>query len=426
MTGPVDVPAERTYFGGQLLAFADRVESENVPGSLDGLFARHVLGEGTSIRWHVEPQLDEWLKTNAGRLESHSALAVLGYLVGQRPAWLPVVSDVLVNGLERLVGRDPYPADRITPMYSAGIVLGLYLAARAVRDRVPGFLDWLRKSFDHRLREPNELWIDLMQRHVLAELTGEPAKVSDLAAMTDNALVAAFYLLASGTSVTRETPEDLHVAKRRAMLAFLRADPAHLEVRHAALWLHFAEAVAATSADQLVVSVPQVSQVLSRFPPAMKRWVWDPSHHKDPKRWRVDAEREVQAILWVMLRAVFDDVVDEENLPKLGHSAYRADFALPRLGLLVEVKYVRTKHHFKDVEQEVIIDSIGYLKDSERYREVIVFIYDDSCSTEHHDETRRALIDLPGITDVIIVSRPGAIPSAAERAAVPPSDPSAP
>ncbi|MEU7474391.1 hypothetical protein AB0A63_00290 [Lentzea sp. NPDC042327] len=32
---------------------------------------------------------------------------------------------------------------------------------------------------------------------------------------------------------------------------------------------------------------------------------------------------------------------------------------------------MRTKHHFTDVEQEVMIDAIGYLKDSERYREVV-------------------------------------------------------
>jgi len=42
-----------------------------------------------------------------------------------------------------------------------------------------------------------------------------------------------------------------------------------------------------------------------------------------------------------MLRPVFDDLVDEETLRKLGHSTYRADFAIPSLGLLIEVKYAR-------------------------------------------------------------------------------------
>lgn len=418
MTGPDDATTGQLLFSTQLRVFQRWIDTENTPGSLHGMFARQVLGDGTSIRWHVEPDLDAWLKANVSRLEDAPALAVLGYVATAQPTRLPVFADVLVHGLEGLAGRDPYPGDRVTPLYSAGIVLGLHLAARAVQDRVPRFLSWLQKALNHPMREPNDPWLDLMHQHVLAELTGEPASLPALAGLADHALVAAFYLLASGTGVARDTPEELRAAQQRAMHAFLRTDPADLEVRHAALWLNFAEAVATASADQLVISVPQVSQVLRRFPPAMKRWVWDSAELKDPKWWRVDAEREVQAILWVMLRAVFDDVVDEENLPKLGHSAYRADFALPSLGLFIEVKFVRSKSDFKDVEQEVIIDSVGYLKDNERYREIIVFIYDDSCSTEHHDETRRALIDLPGIADVIIVSRPGVLPPADERKAV--------
>lgn len=46
-----------------------------------------------------------------------------------------------------------------------------------------------------------------------------------------------------------------------------------------------------------------------------------------------------------MLRAVFGDVAGEE-LPKLGYSAYCADFAL-----LIEVEYVRSENHLKEVDQ---------------------------------------------------------------------------
>jgi hypothetical protein len=37
---------------------------------------------------------------------------------------------------------------------------------------------------------------------------------------------------------------------------------------------------------------------------------------------------------------------------------------------------------------------------------LIVFIYDDSASVQEHDTTRRALVQIPGIIDVVIVSRP--------------------
>jgi hypothetical protein len=74
---------------------------------------------------------------------------------------------------------------------------------------------------------------------------------------------------------------------------------------------------------------------------------------------------------------------------------------------LIEVKYARQPGDFKTIEQEVMIDSIAYLKGVDRYRELIVFIYDEAGAAEHYDLTRRALLQLAGVTDVIIVTRPG-------------------
>ena len=57
----------------------------------------------------------------------------------------------------------------------------------------------------------------------------------------------------------------------------------------------------------------------------MKRWRWDADELQRPIRWPVTQEREVQDILWLILRSYFPDVVDEDALPKLGHSTYKAD-----------------------------------------------------------------------------------------------------
>jgi hypothetical protein len=35
-----------------------------------------------------------------------------------------------------------------------------------------------------------------------------------------------------------------------------------------------------------------------------------------------------------------------------------------------------------------------------------VLIYDDSASVQEHDTTRQALLEIPGVVDVVIVSRP--------------------
>jgi hypothetical protein len=111
---------------------------------------------------------------------------------------------------------------------------------------------------------------------------------------------------------------------------------------------------------------------------------------KDPIRWQVEAEREVQDILWVMLRPYFEDLVYEDPLPKVGHSSYRTDFGVPSLRLLIEVKYARKAVAFKELEKEVMEDSIANLANTDRYDRIIVFIYDDSSSSEHHATTRRA------------------------------------
>jgi hypothetical protein len=118
-----------------------------------------------------------------------------------------------------------------------------------------------------------------------------------------------------------------------------------------------------------------------------------------------------------MLRSTFDNVVDEDTLSKFGHSSYRADFGLPRLGVLIEVKYAYKGADFKKIENEVMIDSIAYLKNTDRYKEIIVFIYDESGSVEHHDLTRRTLLELDGVTDVVVASRPGILPVPTRKAA---------
>ncbi|HTU74503.1 MAG TPA: hypothetical protein VMG38_13390 [Trebonia sp.] len=86
-----------------------------------------------------------------------------------------------------------------------------------------------------------------------------------------------------------------------------------------------------------------------------------------------------------ILRPVFDDLVAEEVLPMLGYSTYRADFGIPSLGILIEVKYVRKGSDFKEIEKQVLEDSVAYLNGVTAYKEIVVFIYDDSASVQEHD-----------------------------------------
>ena len=55
-------------------------------------------------------------------------------------------------------------------------------------------------------------------------------------------------------------------------------------------------------------------------------------------------------------------------------------------------------------------DSIAYLRGTSRYKEIVVFIYDESASVQEHNITAAPLRGLDGITDVVIVSRPSLLP----------------
>ena len=149
-----------------------------------------------------------------------------------------------------------------------------------------------------------------------------------------------------------------------------------------------------------------VSRLLAQFESCLRRWRWDGQHLKAPVRWPIRGEREVQDNLWAILRAVFDDIEDEDMLPKFGDSSYRADFGIPSLGRLIEAKFARSAADFKSIEKEVLQDLVPYLRLPERYGKVLVFIYDDSCSLQAHDITARSLRSVAGIADVVIVSRP--------------------
>jgi hypothetical protein len=148
-----------------------------------------------------------------------------------------------------------------------------------------------------------------------------------------------------------------------------------------------------------------VATVLQNFEPALKRWRWDSDDLQKPIRWPITQEREVQDILWLILRSYFPEVVDEDALPKLGHSTYKADFGIASLKLIIEAKFASSKDDFKKIEKEMQEDSVPYLRDL-RYQSLIVFIYDDSASVQEHDTTRRALLEIPGMIEVVIVSRP--------------------
>jgi hypothetical protein len=397
---------------GQLSGLARRLVEGNVPGSLDGLMAHHVLaGISVPFEWNVDPFVNSWITVHADRLDEAPNLAALGFGLAHFSAGAtPRLLDLTCRGLRRLMQRDPFQGDRLSFLYDMRQATGIRLAVAAVSPQIPEAADWLRATLRDPRRHTAECNDELVAGHTLAALGCDPAHITDTAAMAPRELATVSWMIAAGTARLADPLVSARELERVVLAEALRCNPRELRIPTAALLLRCAERALSASIDEIVVGRSHVGQVLRRFEAALRRWRWDPDDARRPVRWEINAEREVQDILWIMLRTVFDDVVDEETLAKLGHASYRADFGLPRLGVLIEAKFARKAADFKEIEQQVMVDSIGYLKNTERYKEIVVFIYDDSSSVEQHDVTYRALMEMPGIADVIIVSRPGVLP----------------
>ncbi|MEU9411824.1 hypothetical protein AB0E08_39860 [Streptomyces sp. NPDC048281] len=420
----VNGPAEEDgtlaiQIGAQLSALERRVTEANTPGNLDGLLAYHVLnGAIPGFAWNVDPAAGSWMRENEGRLDP-PALAVLGYGITHFPALAsPAVVRSLREGLHRLGQRNPFPGDRLSFLYEPRLLLGICLAVMTAKGDVPEFEGWLQDALTSPQYQPADRFQGLIQQHALALLADRPARITDVATMNEPVeLATARWMITTSTGTLIDPDTDARVLQRRIIWALLHSDTERLAVPRAALLYRAASDVLYSSIDQLILSRSHLSRVLRRFEAAMLRWRWDRDQLRHPIRWEISSEREVQDILWIILRSVFDDVKDEETLPKVGHSSYRADFGLPQLGILIEAKYAYKGADFKEIERQVMVDAVGYLNKTDLYKEIVVFIYDHSSSVERHELTRQALMGVSGITDVVIVSRPGMLPAEIPRSA---------
>jgi hypothetical protein len=114
-------------------------------------------------------------------------------------------------------------------------------------------------------------------------------------------------------------------------------------------------------------------------------------------------ERQVQDIIWVMLRAQFDRVDREDTLPRFGVKSYRPDFGVPDLRTLLEVKYVGPKTDLAAMQEEILADVPGYLNANTTYAGIVVFVYDGGHKLLDPRKFVEDLRSVQGIVDVVVI-----------------------
>ncbi len=161
-------------------------------------------------------------------------------------------------------------------------------------------------------------------------------------------------------------------------------------------------------------TVADVVQLLRGVPHALKRWPWEEKPRTSragavAQRWDVQNEYHVQSLLWALLAPIFEDLEDEEYLHSIGHKHPRVDLAIPSLGLIIEVKFMRggAQGDLAGVIGEVSSDTGLYLSVPSYFTQIVAFVWDDSRSNDQHSELLAGLRKLRGVSDAVVVSRPG-------------------
>ncbi|MSM38690.1 MAG: hypothetical protein GJT30_03580 [Geobacter sp.] len=398
--------SENLYLQPSLDRLSDAVLEQNRPGSVDGLLAHHILKDNPfiSIDWQVgctQVWIDmEFKPTNLDHVSA------LGYFQWAQP--VSKFTHQLLDGLSRVRERDAFKGDHLSLARNPTRLLGIILGCLAMGDAASETLLWCRDVLE-KMNQKNMSNFDPLLSYLFYRASGTKIPIAPHSSSSLYQLAFSEWAIHHQINVNELSQQQLY--ERRQSILYRTATDLHFESASQAAFIWSSVTSNLFHALGAELSQPfHVSAVLQNFEASMKRWRWDGDELQKPIRWQVTQEREVQDILWLILRSYFLDVVDEDALPKLGHSTYKADFGIPSLKLIIEAKFATSKDDFKKIEKEIQEDCIPYLRDL-RYESLIVFIYDDSASVQEHDITRRALLEVPGIEDVVIVSRPSQLPS---------------
>lgn len=306
------------------------------------------------------------------------------------------------KGLQHLSGRTFFVPGRPQHLESDGVaLLGLALGIRSIPDLkrdTEWFRQLLKKSEESSTTED---WLTHLIR-VALYLSDE---------VIENSLLPADLVCGLSRIGVFECPSELMQKAWSMVVSLSQHDdgPTREAVRLSA-FSHVLQTLSSISISSL--KSEDLTSLLEAVPRALRRWVYESKPRTKQSRravWDIENEYHVQSLLWSILSPVFPDLEDEENLPSFGHKHPRYDLGVRSIRTIVEVKFIKKagQRAFSDLIEQVAADSSLYLSARSGYREIVVFVWDDTRNTQEHHELRSGLTEIRGVKSAIIVSRPG-------------------
>lgn len=350
----------------------------------------------------------------SGAERTYQHVAVLGFAKasGQLKA---EQDDLLRDGIMWICQRDPVVAGTPMGFCMDGVALtGILLGANGIGDAaiLQKCGQWIQRCRSATLAGSG---LADWQESLVASVCGYTGITWE--SLSENTALAAEVRVAlqSKGIVSESHEQDLDGDEEKTLLSICSEsssglDPIRATLRLAALdWIRRTRPIISFRR----VTVPEICSLLRRVGTGFKRWTWEskPRTKTSPeaRKWHIENEYHVQNVLWAILAPIFPDLSDEDATPKVGPVQPRADICVPSLRVIIEIKFMRSSDAPKKMIEQIAEDASLYLVEGSNYDEIIAFIWDDSRRSEHHEEMIRGLRQIDGITDAIIVSRPGSM-----------------
>jgi hypothetical protein len=382
-----------------IAALKNSLRVVNQPANMDGLLACHFCSHFVpDDGWIVFEQPKKWVDESESSPDQAPYMSVLGCLIAHQVGTNGTFDEAIQqfsDSLDRLRQRKNIFQSPTSWIFQPATVLGISMGIRASKSE--SLKQWMVSQLTEGIQFHHatlyQKLIYLYAANLLdAILNFEIPKNFKDYSLYELSLV--IWLIKRGV-VVNDKKEWLEEASSQVLLLLLTEGipDENEDFRHAILLDVVLDYVYSRSH---LPSEEFLLRVLRGFEPAMERWQY---------KWIITDEYHIQAILWLMLRPYFEDIRYEENLPKVGRSGHRYDLGIPSLGKLVEVKYIRKKEDFQKIVHEVGIDAVQ-IKSQAQFREIIVFAFDETCAVENYAWTRKALLELDTVKEVVIVSAP--------------------
>lgn len=380
-----------------------RIERGIAGDALEAAFAAWLVQEPlSSVHWA------EAVANTLAQPRTPRTVAALGFAAGRSPQ---VSLDQLRSDVEQLIGRAPVVAGTPMPFCIDGLALA-------------GVLTGVNAIGEDGLKTSTQAWLDACgavtadgrglgrwQEPLLAMLAAHVGlRWRRLPGASQESPIVRLGLRSAGVGAAKGI--DAECNDEAAALDVLRTGlPTELDTADAVLRLACLEWVrrARPVGDLRRTGIPQVCAVLSELPRALHHWTWESAprtSRSTARMWDVDHEYHVQNLLWVVLAPLFPDLIDEDYTVKIGSKQPRADLGIPSLRLIVEAKFWRSNQPAKNVIEEIAEDASLYLVAGARYDSIVALIWDEGRRTEEHASLRKALQQIGGVYDAVIIARP--------------------